>query len=37
MALSSRVAFQALADFTSVDTIVGYLNKYDAKYDHLWM
>jgi len=33
MALSSRVAFQALVDLTSVDAIVGYLNKYDKKYD----
>ena len=37
MALSSRVAFQALVDLTSVDAIVGYLNKYDKKYDHLRM
>jgi len=37
MALSKRVAFQALVDLTSVDAIVGYLNKYDKKYDHLWM
>jgi hypothetical protein len=37
MALSSRVAFQALANLTSVDAIVSYLNKYDKKYDHLRM
>ena len=37
MALSSRVAFQALLDLTSVDAIVGYLNRYDKKYDHLRM
>ena len=37
MALSSRVAFQALVNLTSVDAIVGYLNKYDKKYDHLRM
>ena len=37
MALSSRVAFQALVDLTSVDAIVGFLNKYDKKYDHLRM
>jgi len=37
MALSKRVAFQALVDLTSVDAIVGYLNKYDKKYDHLRM
>jgi hypothetical protein len=37
MALSSRVAFQALANLTSVDVIVSYLNKYDKKYDHLRM
>ena len=37
MALSSRVAFQALVDLTSVDAIVGYLNRYDKKYDHLRM
>ena len=37
MALSSRVAFQALANLTSVDAVVGYLNKYDKKYDHLRM
>ena len=37
MALSKRVAFQALVDLTSVDVIVGFLNKYDKKYDHLQM
>ena len=37
MALSKRVAFQALVDLTSVDAIVSYLNKYDKKYNHLRM
>lgn len=37
MPFSSDVAFQALANLTSVDAIVGYLNKYDKKYDHLRM
>ena len=37
MALSKRVAFQALVNLTSVDAIVGYLNKYSQKYDHLRM
>jgi hypothetical protein len=37
MPFSSRVAFQALVNLTSVDAIVSYLNKYDKKYDHLRM
>ena len=37
MALSKRVAFQALVNLTSVDAIVSYLNKYDKKYNHLRM
>ncbi|HHZ90875.1 TPA: hypothetical protein EYN98_25275 [Candidatus Poribacteria bacterium] len=35
MALSYRVLFRAVVGLTSLETAVGYLNKYDKKYDHL--
>ena len=35
MALSYRVLFRTIVGLTSLETAVGYLNKYDKKYDHL--
>lgn len=35
MALSYRVLFRTIVGLTSLETAVGYLNKYEKKYDHL--
>ena len=35
MRLNYRLLFRSIVSLTSLETVVGYLNKYDKKYDHL--